>query len=214
MGETKELPLDYFYKLLERYHHELERKVEDYNTIHVSEAVTCLRRAWYYRMDFERAEGQITKMLMGHGIHWIIESALKRDGWLTEVRVTYRYRPIRLVGTIDAWHPERDEVLEIKTVERMPERPYLGHWRQANAYIVMSGARRGYILYVERGSGLLGKFTMEGDQKEFEKLLVRALELRDALRDQRPPKPEKGPWCNGCPFRAQCMFRISQNGKH
>ncbi len=180
------------------------RANHDPSTIYVSEASGCLRKAYYDRVS-PSPTLDVTNIVLtiGNGIHRVLQQYLVRKGWKPEVEVRLRIRAGELVGHADLVAPD-STVVELKTVSEVPSRPYPNHVMQANAYINMLESKEGYIAYIGR-DGKVKVFKVRPNRKLFIKLIKRANHLHYSLVNLKPPKPERGPLCNQCPYRWRCL---------
>ncbi len=174
------------------------------NIIHVTEASGCLRKAFYDRVAPAPAL-DVTNVVVtiGNGIHHQLQALLLRKGWEAEVSVKFRTKVIELVGHADLVAPD-GTVVEIKTVNEVPQEPYQPHVMQVNAYLNMLNSREGYIVYIGR-DGKVRTFMVRSSKVLFHKLLKRAHHLHYSLINNEPPKPEKSPLCSYCPYRWRCF---------
>ncbi len=205
-----EITASYIYaKLVEAM--EASRRELSSDAIHVSEAVQCLRRSYWDRMK-PAVTRDINAVLMaiGSGLHRVLQEVLESDGWIAEYRVERSIKNLfRLVGHIDLYHPEHGAVVEIKTVSAIPERPYPQHVMQLNAYLAMVRARRGFLVYVAR-DGRIEVFRHSFDPDYYRSVIKRAFLLWTSLRRREPPKPERGPLCEYCPYKLHCFSSSSR----
>lgn len=192
---------NWFRRLIERG----QRVVLDNNTIHVSEVSGCLRRAYYERL-VPKATLDVRNIIMaiGNGIHYQLQDLLREDGWQSEVEVKYDFKKFKLVGHVDLYYPEEGIVAELKTTSKIPERPYDQHVIQVNAYLIMSKARKGYIIYIGK-DGRVKVFNIRFDKKLWNQTVKRAFYLWHCLQEKRSPKPERSFLCNLCVYRWKCF---------
>ena len=192
----------WFKEILQR-----RRRLYRDDVIHVSEVSGCLRRAWYTRRFGETiGDAKAVVMNIGNGVHEALQDLLRTKGWRTEYPVEKTFRNFRLVGHIDLWHPKAKVVLEIKTVNKLPEKPYEGHLQQINAYMHLLREKdvRGYLVYISR-DGNIRVFNTPKKTLMWNQFIKRAYYLYYSLRDNKPPKREKGPLCQYCEYRWQCL---------
>jgi len=197
----------WFRKLIERS----SRVHYDSNVVHVGEVSGCLRKAYYDRKSL-RATLDIKNVVatIGNGVHMALQDLLKEEGWKTEVKVEWDFGKFKLVGHIDLF--KNDVVLEIKTTSKVPDKPYLPHLRQLNAYLIMSHAEKGYLVYVAR-NGYVKVFEVKPDKKLWRETVKRAFYLWRCIHENRPPKPEFSPLCSFCEHRWRCFsFKRGSQG--
>ncbi|MCD6340770.1 MAG: PD-(D/E)XK nuclease family protein [Desulfurococcales archaeon] len=180
-----------------------ERRVSDPKVIHVSEAANCLRRAYYDRVSpAPKLDIVNVVALIGNGVHYQLQQYLGSRGWRAEVECKYETKKVTLVGHADLISPE-GEIVELKTCNQVPSRPWPNHVLQLNAYLTMLKASKGYIIYVARG-GKVRVFEVKPKRGLFDRLVRRAYHLHYCLIEKREPRPEKGPLCDYCPYRWRC----------
>jgi len=178
-----------------------ERK--DPKTISVTEVTQCLRYSYFTRKQ-PRCVPQVMSLLMGVQGHRLFLSKLQRYGFIVEKLVIEKREGIKLVGRCDAWHPDLDIVIELKTCSKAPDKPYDDHVFQVRIYGEMLRARKLYIVYVPRD-------TVEGIQvfevypkSVLDKAFERAIELSKAIELDDPPSRDSGRWCRYCPYAFEC----------
>ena len=81
-------------------------------------------------------------------------------------------------------------ILEIKTVNRIPDEPRKEHIAQLNVYLHAYPTATGILLYVSRKTFEMHAFEVRRDEGLFEATVARAGEVERALRDGRVPPPE------------------------
>jgi len=182
-------------------------KILSKDEIMVTEAATpCLRRSYYARVRGSLPTPSEFLKSIGNDIHLKLQEVLRNEGCDTEVSVNIELDGFRLRGRIDALCNERGEdvILEFKTANEIPEKPYDSHVMQIQAYLLMLKLRKGYLIYLSRTNGRVKVFRIERDNKAVKRLVERARQLYKALTDLKPPAAEKGPWCSDCPFLHIC----------
>lgn len=184
------------------------------NVITVAEAShPCLRWAYLSRRRQPKPTGYEALLHLGNALHEIIESELRREGYETEVRVALNLDGVKIVGRADAVKYEVTplaeevavDVLELKTVDGVPEKPREHHVMQLQAYLNILGAEEGHIVYVDRAKGRIKVFKVRRDPKALEEIKRRAKQLHEHLTKGEEPPPRRGPWCSYCPYYWACM---------
>ena len=188
----------WFRKLVER----TARVNYSSNVIHVGEVSGCLRRAYYDRKTLKPTlDIKNVVATIGNGVHYQLQDLLKEEGWRSEVEVSWDFKKFKLIGHIDLF--KENVVLEIKTVSKIPEKPYLPHLRQVNAYLIMAHAKKGYIIYIAK-NGYVRVYDVKPDKKLWRETVKRAFHLWYSLKENKPPKPEFSPLCQYCEFKWRC----------
>jgi len=175
-------------------------------TIHVSEVVGCLRKSYYLRRRLISISPSSAVVLLGDSIHSALQEVLRREGYETEFEVGLNLRDFKLVGHADAYHPEREEILEFKTVGKIPDgKPYETHMKQAQIYAALTNAKHVYVIYIQRGDGEVKVYKVDHDKWVLKWAVERAKTLKKALDTNEPPKPERTYLCNHCEFKLTCL---------
>ncbi len=177
----------------------------DPRIIHVSEVVSCLRRSYFLRTRPVHVNPANALRLIGDEVHRALQEVLRRYGYEVEFRVAIDTGNVKLVGHVDAYHPNKKHIIEFKTAAKIPESPYPNHLMQAQAYIAMTYSRTGFIAYIARDNGKVKVFKVSPNKQILRKLIFRARELSKALTKGEPPRPEKSALCNQCEFRYLCF---------
>jgi CRISPR-associated protein Cas4 len=169
-------------------------------------ASPCLRKSYYLRTrSSPPSPAEFLKML-GNEVHLKLAEVLESEGCDVEVSVGLQLGGFKLRGRVDALCPEKDGevVIEFKSVNELPAEPYQSHLLQLQAYLLMLKLELGYLVYLSRASGRVKVFKVGRDGRALKQLVERARQYHKALAEQRPPPPERGPWCSGCPYTLSC----------
>jgi CRISPR-associated protein Cas4 len=188
----------------------INTKVFPIDEITVTEvAGPCLRRAYYQRVRAVAPTPIEFLKIIGNDIHLKLQDVLKEEGYQIEVGVSIKIGEFKLVGRVDALKDdgENPHLMEFKTAQEVPQEPYESHVLQVQAYLLMTGLEKGYLVYLSRKDGRVKVFKVVKDKKALKKLVERAYIFYKALKEKTPPPPEKGPWCNNCPFVLTCSKR-------
>ena len=175
--------------------------------IHVSEVSNCLRKAFYDR-KVAKPTLDIKNILkvIGNGVHYQHQEFLRTKGFVTESEVKRDFKKFKLVGHIDLLNPKENLIIEIKTVNKIPQRPYLSHIRQLNAYLIMSRTKEGELIYISRDGGVK-IYHLKPDKRLWRETVKRAFYLWHSLKENKPPEPEFSPLCNLCEFKWKCFSK-------
>ena len=182
-------------------------KVLPVDVITVTEAASpCLRRSYYQRVRGAAPTPVEFLRIVGSDVHLKLQDVLRREGYTIEVNVGIKIGEFKLVGRIDALKDYGDEphLIEFKTVREIPSEPRKSDVLQVQAYLLMAGVDTGYLVYLSRKDGRVKVFKVTKDKKALRKVIERAYILYKALKEKTPPPPERGPWCNTCPFALTC----------
>jgi len=182
----------------------IRARVSSNSVIHVSEVVSCLRRSYYLRKKILSVSPANALKLLGDSIHAAFQEVLRREGFETEFEVGLQLPNFKLVGHIDAYHPDKGLVLEFKTVNKIPETPYESHVKQISIYKQLVNAKHSYIIYISRSDGQVKVFEVDNRYKNIKWAVERAKQLHESLTKDNPPPPE-GNSCQWCEFRFNCV---------
>jgi len=182
------------------------------NEIHVTEAVNCLRKSWYFRK--ERVEVPIEKVVVlsiGTQMHKLIQKYIDGRKVETEKEVKYRFRDIYVVGRIDLIVD--NTIIELKTVSAKVKDVYPHHYAQLNAYLNMLNELYpnqyndyAFIVYINKRDGKINVFTVWRDIQGWLWTLARAWKLYEHLVRNVPPEPEPSFLCRYCEYQFMCRI--------
>ena len=165
----------------------------------VTEVSQCLRQAFYNRiMVRERNVGAAYSILRGRLLHEVIIKNLPmgESEHVLEPKSTKLGEDTELRGRADL--VAGSYVVDLKTSERVPSEPPQEYVNQIQLYMLLYDKPRGMIVYITKAG--LKHFIIERDESLIEKLKEKAAKLSRALRENRLPDPETGPWCRWCPW--------------
>jgi len=184
-------------------------RVPDRNSIHVSEVVGCLRKAWLNRKygDLKNlnhlSNSKCVILGLGFASHFVLEQALRELGYVTEKPVTVEFpNGLKLIGTPDAYNDK--VVLEVKTVNKIPDYPYEHHILQLNAYLNILNYDSGLIVYICKKDGRVKIYEIRRDMRKYVQILERAKKLYYHISKDIPPEPEPSHLCNYCEWKLYC----------
>jgi CRISPR-associated protein Cas4 len=185
-------------------------KIFSVDEVAVSEATApCLRKSYYQRIRVAAPTPIEFLKIVGDDIHLKLQEVLREEGYQVEVGLSIKINEFKLVGRIDALKDDGEDphLIEFKTVQEIPQEPYESHVLQVQAYLLMTSLEKGYLVYLARKDGRVKVFRVRKDKKALKKVVERAYILFKALKEKTPPPPERGVWCNTCPFVLTCPKR-------
>ncbi len=97
-----------------------------------------------------------------------------------------------------------DKVIEIKTTNKLPPRPYETHVRQLNFYLGLFKLEHGLLIYLLRNGNGRREFEVGFDEGMFLNDLRRFEKLYECLTSFIVPEKEPSPLCNFCEYRFLC----------
>jgi CRISPR-associated protein Cas4 len=147
--------------------------------------------------------------LVGEEAHSRILDVLRKRGYSVEASFSLKIRDMTLVGRVDAVKEEGDNkhIVEFKVVDEVPDKPYESHEMQVQLYMLAMKIPVAYIVYISRRDGRVRVYRVRYDKKMVKEAVKRAYRLFLALRDNKPPPPERSPICNYCPYTLSCSTR-------
>lgn len=176
------------------------------NVISVTEITQCPRYSWFMRRE-PRCIIQAVDLILGVEGHRLFLDKLRNYGYVVEWLVCKDIGDgIKICGRLDAYHPDLNEVIDIKITTSPPDEPYEDHRFQVSIYMHMVKASRGYVVYLSRDPHNRVKvFRVKKYDSDWKEAVQRAKMLRDALIKEEPPPCIKGRWCRYCPYSFECM---------
>jgi CRISPR-associated protein Cas4 len=181
-------------------------KVFPRDVITASEASSpCLRKAYFDRVKAPMPSPTDFIKLVGEEAHTRLLEVLKKHGYSVESSFKLKVKDMTLVGRIDAYNDKH--VIEFKVVDEVPEKPYVSHELQVQLYMLAVRISTAYIVYISRRDGRVKVFKVRYSREEAKRAVKRAYRLFLALRDSKPPPPERSPICNYCPYALSCSSR-------
>ena len=190
----------WFYELVSRH-----SRIPRDNVIHVGEVSGCLRRAFFDRRNpLKKVDAQNVILTIGNSVHLQLQEILREKGFQVEVEAAYPLRGFTLVGHADLYDPLRNIIIELKTVTKIPKKPYQEHILQVNAYTFMLKAERAFIVYISKSNGAIRVFEIGRNPRLWRYTIKRAFTLHNALSDNKPPEPERSHFCSYCPYKWRC----------
>jgi CRISPR-associated protein Cas4 len=189
-------------------------RTNDPSIIYVTEACSpCLRKAYFDRIKPPTPSPNEFIKLVGDEAHRRILDVLKEEGYQVEIPVKLQVKNITLLGRADAARIDgnNQHVIEFKVVEDTPEKPYDTHLMQLNLYLLALRVKRGYLVYISRRNGKVSVFKHSYVRELAKEAIMRAIKLSKALKNREAPEPERGPWCNSCPYTLVCSKTRSRS---
>ena len=178
------------------------------DTVHVGEVCGCPRKAYFTRKYGSKDLSHIApskRVVLGLGLstHLVLEKVLEELGYTTEHQVIIELDGFKLAGTPDA--VSNSHVVEIKTVNRVPDEPFPNHVMQLNAYLGLLRKSTGYIVYICRRDGQVKVFPHSFSEVMFREVLKRAAKLYRHIREDTVPEAEPSYLCNYCEWKWKCL---------
>ena len=181
------------------------------NSLAISHISDCALRCYYtYTLDLPPDPTSKALAMMGTLIHELIQEQLIKEGYEAEKPVTIKISDnLRLSGHVDLANDET--AIELKTVSRVPEKPYPKHVEQLNLYLHALGYSLGYLIYISRANARIKSFRVDYSESlakhsiEKAKVIAKAIELKDP--SIIPPSFAEPDLCFFCEYRVICKLK-------
>lgn len=174
-------------------------------SFHVSEAGKCLRFLFFTR-TIGRLEDVSFKpeVVAGRKIHFEFQNSYREIDRTarTEERAVFIHEKFVITGRADI--VTDGEVLEIKTVRKLPKEAVSEHISQINLYMKLCNRKKGRLIYIERESGKERCFKIFFDKKLFLEDIRRFEKLVEHLSEMRLPAREECRMCSFCEYLDLC----------
>jgi CRISPR-associated protein Cas4 len=193
---------------------DVNTKVLPRDVITATEASSpCLRKAFYDRVKAPMPSPIEFIKLVGEEAHARLLQVLKKHGYEIEVSYKLRIKDFTLAGRVDAVKEDAKDrhIVEFKIVEDLTEKPFESHKLQVQLYMLFTRIPVAYLVYISRKDGRVKVFKVRYSREKAKEAVKRAYMLYKALKENIPPPPERGPWCNTCPYTLMCSKRISRS---
>jgi len=212
---------------INQYHNDTKYVHSD--KISVTEALYCLRKAFYYRtLEDSVLEKLIEEspysdsdfyLFVGKVIHSKIQEYISKTAKdaLSETNFSYedtlcevKVEDDLLVGHIDLiiQTDKLDIPIELKTCKKLPRNAYPQHKYQLSTYMNMAKddfeIKYGYIVYISRIEGDIKVVTVAPKKSRYEFVRTRANTLIDHIKRNEIPEAEDDPFCWKCVFYKIC----------
>jgi CRISPR/Cas system-associated exonuclease Cas4 (RecB family) len=185
---------------------DVNTKVFPVDVITVTEASSpCLRKVYFDRVKAPMPSPIDFVKLVGEEAHLRLLDVLRRHGYDVESSFKFKIRDMTIVGRIDALNDKH--VIEFKVVDSIPSNPYRSHVMQVNLYMLVSKVHTSFIVYISRRDGRIKVYRVRYDKKNVRDAVKRAYTLYLALKNKRAPPPERGNFCNNCPYVLSCSTK-------
>ena len=177
--------------------------------IHVTDLTTCIRRS-YFEKVYGRKINYPNSLFILRGIlvhEAILEQLAKELKANYEIEIEYK----GIKGRIDLLTEK--EVIEIKTINKVPIFPYSGHLEQLNFYCFASDRDVGILVYVGIADGKVISFEHYANREMLDKTLEKFVKLKESLEQLVPPSSNldlvsRKIFCPNCPYRDKCEEEV------
>ncbi len=167
----------------------------DTKTIHLHEAVRCLRRSYYDRTDPKEPERTSFSNLV---------SGLLRKMQYGSKLGEYVIEDIKLKGQADIIVD--DVVMIFRSATSLPETPLSYDALYMNACLWIFNKNDGIIVYIS-GDGNESTFSFTKEKKMFEDTVRRVRVLISLLEEKKVPILEPSEECSSCQYYERCYLK-------
>lgn len=171
---------------------EPEVDVKDIKTIHVHEAVRCLRRSYYDRTD----SLQINRTTFSDLLSGLLRK-LKHGSEPGE----YELEDLKLKGQADMIVD--GAVMIFRSAKQLPENPVASDILYLNACLWIFNKGDGILVYLTDDRQEIS-FSLTKNKKMFEEVVRRVRVLNDLLKDKKAPILEPSEECSTCQYYERC----------
>lgn len=194
-------------KRLEEYSKELGHNYRvDVQTFRLSSSSVCPRKLYYLKRYPPRYNGDSSRIfLIGQIFHELIQRVVF-DNCKWEVEVVDNYRDITIMGHCDVLTDS--SVYELKTCSVLPERPYINHVLQANAYAVLLDRDEYSIVYMQKNRLNIRAFRLPTDRALYNKLCETFYTAYRGVVEDRLPNRIRSSECKFCGYKLLCSKDI------
>lgn len=177
--------------------------------IHVTDLTTCIRRS-YFEKVYGRKINYPNSLFILRGIlihDAVLEQLAKELKANYEIDVTYK----GIKGRIDLLTEK--EVIEIKTINKVPISPYNSHLEQLNFYCFASDRKEGILVYIGIADGKVVSFEHNANREMLDNTLEKFVKLKESLEQLVPPSSNldlssRKIFCYSCPYKKECEEEV------
>lgn len=173
---------------------EIEIDAKNIKVIHLSEAVQCLRRSYYNRIDPEEVERT--------GFNDLLAGLLRKLQYGSKPK-EFAIGDITLSGQADMIVD--DYILVFRPIDSEPETPKSSDLLFLNACMWIYDKMEGMIIYIA-GNKDETTFSVTRDKKMFEEVIRRVRVLNDLLKEKKTPILEPSGECITCQYYERCFI--------
>jgi len=173
---------------------EIEIDVKDIKTIHLKEAVQCLRRSYYDRVDSKEVEIR--------GFNDLLSGLLRKLQYGSSPK-EFAIDDIKLRGHADMIAD--DSIVLFRPANIVLETPLANDLLYLNACMWIYDKTDGIIVYIT-GDKKEIIFSLTRDKKMFEEIVRRVRVLSDLLKEQKTPILEPSNDCTDCQYYQRCFI--------
>lgn len=173
---------------------ETEIDVKNIKTIHLKEAIQCLRRSYYDRVDSKEVEIR--------GFNDLLSGLLRKLQYGSSPK-EFAIDDIKLRGHADMIAD--DSIVLFRPANTVLETPLANDLLYLNACMWIYDKTDGVIVYIT-GDKREIIFSLTRDKKMFEEVIRRVRVLSDLLKEQKTPILEPSSDCTDCQYYQRCFI--------
>ena len=174
---------------------EIEIDASDVQTIHLKEAVQCLRRSYYDRIEPEEIERR--------GFNELLSGLLRKLHYGSEPK-EFAIDDIKLRGQSDML--VNDSILLFRSALSELENPHANDVLYLNACMWIYDKEDGMVVYIT-GDRKETTFSITRNKKMFEEVIRRVRVLNDLLKEKKTPILEPSIECSECQYYERCFMK-------
>jgi len=210
MSEFDKLPKEIIDHIVKTAAREYEYYRDE--SVHVTELVSCLRKAYFRRKLKhlpERTAGDLWYFYRGLIFDELWTGLFPRN----QVRVTHRiFGGPTIVGRIDFIAYEPDPIIyELKTISSLRglDEPHESHVKQVKFYAWCENIPQARIIYVSLEGVKVFDIDCSDSDKVVEEMQMKAMVLYECLKSGEIPPKTNSTWeCKNCMFKEMCEKHI------
>jgi len=174
---------------------EIDIDSKDIQTIHLQEAVQCLRRSYYDRIEPKEIERR--------GFNDLLSGLLRKLQYGSDPK-EFPIDSINLRGQADMIVD--DSILLFRAATKELESPKANDVLYLNACMWIYDKSDGVIIYIT-GDRNETTFSITRNKKMFEEIIRRVKVLNDLLKEQKTPILEPSTDCSDCQYFERCFMK-------
>ena len=174
---------------------DLEIDSADIQTIHLSEAVQCIRRSYYDRTD--------PREVQKRGFNELLAGLLRRLQYGSDAK-EFAIDDVSLRGQADMIVD--DSVLLFRSATEEMEEPVANDILYLNACLWIYDKTDGMIVYIT-GDRRETTFSLVRNKAMFEEVIRRVRVLNNLLKEQKTPIVEPSKECGSCQYYERCYVK-------
>jgi len=199
MSVIEDILIDYMRKMAQ------EGPIAD-NIFNASEAGFCPLRIYYTRRakDVPEPEEFLYLKMRGTLMHLGVLYIVKQENPLAETEVPFEreIEGITIKGRVDVL--VNHTVEELKTVSKIPPKPYEEHIAQVQIYMWLTGCHDANIVYYDVNTGKMKSYHIEKDDLVINDIINKFLYVYECLMKDLEPSYKVSSFCSLCKYKPFC----------